>query len=184
MFFLQPSVPGLRHSLAGRPCERMRLGDISLHFHLLYDPGTNHCSTLGLSFSFCIMDRKGCDGLLGVRVLVYCPGNQRAEGGGARLGLSQKPNLAYWGFLAKEGTAAWRQAPGSKPLLGPMDWTTVHWAVLLPVSLPTRQSRAANQHKELQFSPQKCSRKGSLPFIHSAIQQTFLRIYLIHLRSA
>lgn len=44
----------------------MRLGDISLHFHLLYDPGTNNCSTLGYSFSFYIMGRKGHCSLLGI----------------------------------------------------------------------------------------------------------------------
>lgn len=72
------------------------MGDNSLHFHLLYDPGTNHCSTLGL-FLILYKGQKrtlhpfgGWWGGLSIALVI------RAARGGeaARPGLSQKPHLA------------------------------------------------------------------------------------------
>lgn len=76
------------------------MGDNSLHFHLLYDPRTNHCYALGVSFSSYTMGKKGPGTLLGISgELIHCSGNHRCK---VREDSKkpQEPFLADWDFTS------------------------------------------------------------------------------------
>ena len=141
----------------------MRWGDIGLHFHLLCDPGTNHCSTLGLSFSF---SKMGHCGLLGGLPMALVTREQR-EGNKSRP--SPETPLGPLGLPGRGG----QQKLGGRPLgLSPC-WAL--WAGQLctglgPCGVPTTlRVQSGKPAHGTPISTKKCSRKDSLSSVHSAV---------------
>lgn len=111
----------------GTHCQAAPVGDISLHFHLRPWASVSHFVQRAER------DTAACWGLgmgcLSIALVTREWGEMEQD--------EALPRNPTWPTgPSNEGSSRLEVGTGSKPLLGSMDWTTVHWAVPLPGSLP------------------------------------------------